>query len=61
MLKNRLRNLKPVSKEDHEVMIELHDEVEYLKEQLEDLGSGDLLHRERDYLSSVYRLMPDKV
>ena len=57
-LKSRLRDLKIIKKEPHEVIIEIKDEVEYLVKRLTELKSVDLLHRERDYLTCLYMLLP---
>ena len=54
-LKSKLRNLKPKSKELHEIVIELADEVEYLVKRLRLLGATSVLSIDSDFLNSIYK------
>ena len=54
-LKSKLRNLKPKSKEPHEVVIEIADEVEYLVKRLRLLGATSVLSIDVDFLNSIYK------
>ena len=47
-LKNKKKNLKPKSKAPHEVVIEIHDEVDYLVKRLVKLEIKDLLDTDPD-------------
>ena len=58
-LKSKLRNLKPKSKEPHEVVIELADEVEYLIKRLRMLEATAILSIDNDFLNSVYKNLPE--
>ena len=58
-LKSKLRNLKPKSKEPHEIVIELADEVEYLIKRLRLLEATDVLSIDNDFLNSVYKHLPE--
>ena len=58
-LKSKLRNLKPKSKEPHEIVIELADEVEYLIKRLRMLEATAVLSIDNDFLNSVYKHLPE--
>ena len=58
-LKSKLRNLKPKSKEPHEVVIEIADEVEYLVKRLRLLGATSVLSIDVDFLNSIYKNLPE--
>ena len=58
-LKNKMKNLRPASKEPHEIIIELHEEVEYLIKRLLKLGVKDLLNTDSDYLNAIYSHLPE--
>ena len=57
-LKSRLKNLKPASTEAHEVIIELHNEIEYLVKRLKDFNAVNLLYFDNEYLNSCYKHLP---
>ena len=57
-LKSRLKRLMPVSKEDHEVMIELHNEIEYLVKRLAEFDAQNLLYYDNEYLNAAYKHLP---
>ena len=57
-LKNKLKNLNPKSTEEHEVIIELSDEVDYLVKRLKELDACSLLIVDNDYLNAVYIHLP---
>ena len=58
-LKNKMKNLKPVSKMPHEVIIELHEEVDYLVKRLVSLEIKDLLETDADYITAIYSHFPE--
>ena len=58
-LKSKLKNLKPKSKEAHEIVIELNDEVEYLVKRLKLLGAISVLYIDVDFLNSIYKHLPE--
>ena len=58
-LKNKLKNLQPKSVEDHEVIIELSDEVDYLVKRLKELDAVSLLVVDNDYLNA--QVQPDSL
>ena len=58
-LKSKLRNLKPKSREPHEIVIELADEVEYLVKRLRLLGATTVLTIDVDFLNSIYKNLPE--
>ena len=57
-LKNKLKNLQPKSTEEHEIIIELSDEVDYLVKRLKELDATSLLQVDNDYLNAVYIHLP---
>ena len=57
-LKSRLKNLKPTSSEPHEIIIELHNEIEYLVKRLKDFKAENLLYFDNEYLNSCYKHLP---
>ena len=57
-LKNRMKNLKMSSKESHEIVIEVHEEVDYLVQRLLKLKVKDLLDTDNDYLNAIYMKLP---
>ena len=57
-LKNKLKNLQPKSTEEHEIIIELSDEVDYLVKRLKELDANSLLIVDNDYLNAVYIHLP---
>ena len=57
-LKSRLKNLKPVSSESHEIIIEINNEVEYLVKRLKELGAISLLYFDNEYLNVCYKHLP---
>ena len=57
-LKNKLKNLQPKSVEEHEIIIELSDEVDYLVKRLKELNAISLLQVDNDYLNAVYLHLP---
>ena len=58
-LKSKLRNLKPKSKEPHEIVIELAYEVEYLIKCLRMQKATAVLPIDNDFLNSVYKHLPE--
>ena len=58
-LKSKLRGLKPKSKEPHEIIIEIADEVEYLIKRLRLLGATAVLSIDVDFLNSIYKHLPE--
>ena len=58
-LKSKLRNLKPKSKESHEIVIEIANEVEYLVKRLRLLGACSVLSIDIDFLNSIYKHLPE--
>ena len=57
-LKNKLKNLQPKCTEEHEIIIELSDEVDYLVKRLKELDACSLLVVDNDYLNAVYIHLP---
>ena len=57
-LKSRLKNLKPVSSESHEIIIEINNEIEYLVKRLTELGAISLLYFDNEYLNVCYKHLP---
>ena len=53
-----MKNLKTVSTEPHEIVIEVNEEVEYLKKRLTKLKAEDLLNSDNDYLNAIYKILP---
>ena len=53
-LKSRLKNLKTSSIEPHEVIIEIHNEIEYLVKRLRDFDAVTLLYFDNEYLNVCY-------
>ena len=58
-LQNRMKNLNPVSKESHELIIEINDEIDYLVKRLKKLDALDLLKTDNDYLNAIYTKLPE--
>ena len=58
-LKNKMKHLKPVSKEPHELVIEIHEEVDYLVKRLVKVELQELLKTDADYLSAIYSHLPE--
>ena len=59
-LKSKMKNLKPVSKEPHEIIIEIHEQYDFLVKRLAKLGEKDLLETDLEYLNSIYLHLPEK-
>ena len=57
-LKSRLKNLKPVSSEPHETIIEINNEIEYLVKRLKDFNAVTLLYFDNEYLNVCYKHLP---
>ena len=57
-LKSKLRNLKPVSTEPHEIVIEMQEEIDYLVKRLKALNALGLLDSDNDYLNCIYKNLP---
>ena len=57
-LKSRLKNLKPSSSEAHEVIIEIHNEIEYMVKRLRDFDAVTLLYFDNEYLNVCYKHLP---
>ena len=54
-LKSRLKCLKPSSTEPHEIIIEIHNEIEYLVKMLRDFNAVTLLYFDNEYLNVCYK------
>ena len=54
-----MKNLKPVSKEPHEIIIELHEEYDYLVKRLTALGANSLLQTDSEYMNAIYLHLPE--
>ena len=57
-LKNRMKNLQVKSSEPHEMIIEIHQEVDYLVKRLVKMKAQDLLKTDNDYLNAIYSKLP---
>ena len=57
-LKSKLKGLKPSSKESHEIIIELNNEIEYLVNRLKDMEAVNLLYFDNEYLNVCYKHLP---
>jgi len=57
-LKSRLKCLKPSSTEPHEIIIEIHNEIEYLVKRLRDFNAVTLLYFDNEYLNVCYKHLP---
>ena len=57
-LKSRLKNLKPTSSEPHEIVIEIHNEIEYLVKRLNYFNAVNLLYFDNEYLNACYKHLP---
>ena len=58
-LKLKLKNLRPRTKEPHEIVIELADEVEYLVKRLRLLDAIQVLSIDNDFINSIYKHLPE--
>ena len=50
--------MKPVTTEDHEIVIALNDEIAYLLKRLKPLAALDLFSTDNDYLNAIYKNLP---
>ena len=57
-LKTKLRTLTPKATEDHEIVIEIFNQMEYIHKRMTDLGAGDILVFDNDYWNYLYKLLP---
>ena len=57
-LKWKLKNLKLKATEEHDQVIELYLEVDYLVKRITALGSQPLLIHDPEYLNAIYRVLP---
>ena len=57
-LKNKMKNLQVKSSESHEMIIEIHEEVDYLVKRLVKLKAQELLKTDNDYLNAIYSKLP---
>ena len=55
-LKSRLKNIEPQATEPHEVIIEMNNEIEYLSKRLQEVGAGDLLKFDTEFILYCYRI-----
>ena len=49
-LKSRLKNIEPKATEPHEVVIEMNTEIEYLNKRLQELGAGEHLKLDLEFI-----------
>ena len=57
-LKSRLKRLKSASNEPHEIVIEIHNEIEYIVKRLKDIDADSVLQFDNEYLNSCYKQLP---
>ena len=57
-LKSRLKNIEPKATEPHEVVIEMNTEIEYLNKRLQELGAGEHLKLDIEFILYCFRHLP---
>ena len=53
-LKSKMKNIKPVSKEPHEIIIVIHEQYDFLVKRLAKLSEKGLMETDMEYLNSIY-------
>ena len=59
LLKNKLKNIKPSAKEDHNRVIELKDQLSHLSRRMTAVGGQSLLDSDMDFIASISKHLPD--
>ena len=59
LLKNKMKGIKPSSKEDHNRVLELKDQLSHLSRRMTAVGGQSLLDSDMDFIAAISKHLPD--